>query len=223
MCIFIIAMMWLVSTSCLYGEPNVTSSGAPAPWAFIGFTADGADVLNVAGDYVQVDVTAPSTNTSGNSRVGWIVDTGDFTYNEVCATWTSHTGVIDQPGLIVHFDGTHAVTMTQNVWFVDRSGFNFHVWDLSRPLDDGRLTLIGSFKPTSVDGAVWPIRACLRAVGPYLDGKVWSAYQPEPEYGDPAASGGALIVDRPGRGGWYAGHVDPNQSMTMTLLSEFHE
>jgi hypothetical protein len=209
----------LLASSCYYGTSGAASLGTPDNWSLIGLTNDEGDVLNIKGDLQRVDVTT-GENHDANTRIAWVVDEGAYTRNEVCATWDSHTGRIDQPGLIVHFDGTHGFTMTQNIWAMDRSVINFHAWDLSKP--EAPFTQIGSFRPGIGDGFAWPLRACLRADGPFLDGKVWPAGSPEPEYGDPAFSGGALITNIQGRGGWYAGHVAPGETLTMTLLSEIH-
>jgi hypothetical protein len=216
----LVVVALVAMTSCYYGTSGAASQGTPDNWSLIGLTNDPGDMLNVKGDLQRVDITT-GENTGVNTRIAWIVDEGNFEHNEVCATWDSHTGRIDQPGLVVHFDGTHAFTMTQNIWAMDRSVINFHAWDLSKP--DAPFTQVGSFRPSNIgDGFTWPIRACLRADGPFLDGKVWPADSPEPEYGDPVASGGTLITDTPGRAGWYAGHVANGETMTMTLLSEIH-
>lgn len=216
----------LVTVSCYYGDPCATSSpGTPSSWSLVGFTPDGTDTLNVAGDFSHVDVTAPGDNHAANTRIGWVDDTSDFENEEVCATWESRTHDVVQPGLIVHFDGTHAITLTQNVYGPDRTQFNFHVWDLSQAVTSGsRFVLVGKFTATSVgDGRSWPLRACLRAVGPFIDGKVWPIGAPDPAYGDPAASGGVMVTDHPGRTGWYAGHVPASGRLTYSTLWTIHE
>jgi hypothetical protein len=212
----------VIVAGCYYGDPGATADPG-VPWSLIGFTQAGNDTMHVSGDTNAVTVTAPASNREANTRIGWVVDQGPFERNEVCATWQSHSGSIDQPGLVVHFDGTHAITVTQNIWMADRSAINVHAWDLSKPVDNGRFTLLKSVHLDGIgDGQGWPLRACARAVGPFLDFKVWPAGWWPPDYGDPAFSSGSLIIDQPGSAGWYAGHVAPGGSMRYTDLTETH-
>lgn len=213
----------LVLAGCYYGDPGATAD-PDVGWSLIGLTPDAGDTLNVSGDLQAVHVTAARPNRGANTRIGWVVDGDNFEVNTVCATWLSRSGPIAQPGLVVHFDGTHAITVTQNIWMGARSGINFHAWDLSAPLESGhRFTWIGSFNPPGIgDGYGWPLRACARAAGPFLDAKIWPAALPEPEWGDPQYSGGSLIIDQPGRAGWYAGHIEPGGDLTMVDLVESH-
>lgn len=216
-----LAVVLALAASCYYGDPGATAD-PDTTWGLIGLTGDGTDTINVHGDLSHVDITAPASNKGGNTRIGWIVDGVDTTVNETCATFDSHTGDAAQPGLVVHFDGGHAYTATQNIWGT-RQQINVHLWDLAIPTGaPGRFTLVYHFTPPGIgDGTVWPLRMCARAVGPFMDVKMWPTGQREPGYGDPEFSGGLLIgAPQAGRAGWYAGHVEPGGHMGYSDLWE---
>lgn len=211
-----------LAAGCYYGDTGAATADEGAPWSLVGFSRSGADTLHVSGDASRATITAPATNAEANTRIGWLVDDGDYATNLVCATWASHSGAIDQPGLVVHFDGTRGYTVTQNI-YGGRQTINVHYWDLSEP-EATRYHLLLSFQPSGIgDGTGWPLRACARAAGPFLDAKVWPANRTEPAWGDAAYGAGLLIgAPRAGRGGWYGGHLGAGGRMMMTDLTEEH-
>lgn len=201
----------LLSVACYFGDPGIATQSPPNDYDLIGLTADNVyptDSLNVSGDWSRTVISAPTTNQGGNTRIGFVANsTQVFDWNETCATWTSHTGPIDQPGHVLRFDGTRAVTVTQNIYGGTRNVMNIHTWDLAKPASSGRFTLVAQFTPPSMTHG-WPLRSCARAHGETVEFKVWPTTWTEPSWGDTCCYGTTNIENlQGGRPGWFAGHV----------------
>lgn len=211
----LLVVLVLVAASCYYGDPGiVTSDGS---YGLIGLTADGGDAYHVTGSAV---VSSPPSNHGGNTRVGFVVEHDPNAYTEACATWDEHTGPNDQPGVLLAFDGTTALTYTQNIWMGDRRVINLHRWDLSATVDSGqRFSQLGSFTPPVVSDPSWPLRICAHAWLGVVEFKVWHAGQPEPAYGDSCCGAVTLTPTPAGKAGWYTGHLQPGGHLTMSDLT----
>jgi hypothetical protein len=160
-------------------------------------TADGADryeyVLQQssrsgrrggqAGTGLDLVVTAPASNQGVNLReVGWFDD--------------------ESP----------AITVTNNIFFGARNGWNVHLWSGSRGEVIGQVVLSHSFGPTVFQTPPLPWRLCARTVGRVVQFKAWSmVLQPdEPAWADPGFGASFVVPDEwvyAGRAGWYVGHL----------------
>ena len=97
-------------------------------------TPDGVDRYGLTLSGAQVVVAAPTSNTGGNTRVAfWRVADAASTDQETCGTWISYGSMSRQQGaaLRVRQSGgrTTAITVTNNVTWGARWGFNVHVMD----------------------------------------------------------------------------------------------
>lgn len=211
----------LIGAGCYYGDPGIVTSDTS--YGLIGITADGdypADSFAVAGDAAFIVVHAPSTNGGGNTRAGFTIEGPDTYVNSSCATWQGHTGPIDQPGAILHFNGTEFISVTQNIYAGARHVINVHHWNLTVPANADRFTLLAQYTPPSMAAPEqWPWRMCAEAFGPTVSFKVWPLTMPEPAYGDPCC-GASLPVEyhADGRPGWFAGHLSPGGAMAFSDL-----
>lgn len=204
----------ILSVACYYGDPAIVTQSPDNSYDLVGLTADDkhpTDFLHVSGTPTRTTVSAPSTNLGGNTRIGFVHSSSEtYDWNETCMTWMSHTGPIDQPGHVLRFDGTRAVTITQNIYAGVRSIANVHTWDLTKPSSNGdRFALVAQFTPPSLT-LDWPLRSCGRAHGTTIEFKVWPVEWPEPAWGDMCCYGATTIENlQGGRPGWYAGHIFP--------------
>ena len=108
--------------------------------------------------------------------------------------------------------GAQAITVTNNIMWGARNGWNVHLWSGARGDLIGQIVLTHSFGPTVYQTPPLPWRLCARVVGPTLQFKAWSlAIDPtEPEWTDPGYGAGFVLPPEwvyPGRAGWYVGHL----------------
>lgn len=213
--IILLAVVGLLA-GCEYGDPGTATQTPSNSYGLIGFTADvehPGDSFSVAGDWATTVISAPASNQGGNTRIGFIVDSADLDWNETCATWHSHTGQIDQPGHVLHFNGRYAITVTQNIYALARNVINVHLWDLAQPATAGRFTLLTQWTPPAAANE-WPLRSCARAYGSTIRHKIWPTSQPEPPWGDACCTSITTVTYAgPGRAGWFAGHLQPGGAM----------
>lgn len=208
--------MFVLAVGC-----QVVDVSPGSPFQADTLTPDGTDRYALTGDRALAIVTAPITNAGGNTRVVFAAGSPpDATDHAVCATWIAAPR-LSQPGLMARWDGTRGVSVTRNVWGGVATVFNVHWWDLNAP---DRFTLLASFPLAGVGHpgppAPLPWRACASATGPTFRFKVWPLSAPEPPDGDPCC-GGTVNVSwfGPGRPGWYAGHLQPGDSLVATDLT----
>lgn len=212
----------LTVAGCYYGDPGIATSDTD--YGLIGATADTdhpGDSYAIAGDATFTVVHAPSTNGGGNTRAGFTIEGPDTYVNTSCATWQGHTGPLDQPGAILHFNGTEFISVTQNIYAGARFAMNVHHWDLSKPANAGRFELLAQYTPPSMAAPeAWPWRMCAQAFGPTISFKVWPLTMPEPSYWDPCCSASLPVeYHADGRPGWFAGHLEPGGAMAFTDLT----
>lgn len=211
--------------------PGWTPIAAGYEGAFI--TPEGNDVFGLAVSGTAVRMKAPTTNLGGNTRgLFWrsgAVATAD---QEVCATWASHSGDGRQEGVALRVRSsqgrTRAITVTNNVAFGARWGFNVHVMDSgsSTPyIKVGGYVLDDVFLPdgpgtTRLPPHPW--RMCARVVGSVVSFVVWPTTHVEPAWDD-ARYGGSVTLPAgwgtAGKPGWYAGHLRPGESMVYDDLT----
>jgi hypothetical protein len=149
----------------------------------------------------------------------------------VCATWTGDSRDLDQQGLAVRLrtgpgDRLRTLTLTKNTYGYFVWVFNLLSWDSRRAGDPWRelgqfdmgdvLTVGRTVRP-------FPWRVCLRARGRQLGFKVWLPRQEaEPSWTDPVHTRWTRVshrLDRPGVPGWYAGHLEPGDSVAYTDMT----
>jgi hypothetical protein len=220
------------TTTTTAPPPTTTTAAPPPPRGFreltrLVLTADGADRYDVTGRDGTIRYDAPTTNQDRNLRVlVWDPTSAPATDQQVCATWTAESDDMDQQGVALRIrqDGTRwrAITVTKNILMAAYSHFNVHTWDSARTTThpDGRPSSIEMEGSVTLDGMIQegmvvkplPWRMCARVVGLQVQLKVWALADGEPTWDDPHHAG---TVDLPegwdidGRGGWFAGHLDP--------------
>lgn len=162
-------------------------------------------------------VSAPASNLGVNLRsVGWF-DEGTSTVDaESCVTWTEFSGPIAQAGVALRVrsapGGAQAITVTNNIMWGARNGWNVHLWSGAQGRLIGQIVLTHSFGPTVYQTPPLPWRLCARVVGPALQFKAWSLAleDDEPEWTDPGYGASFALPAEwvyPGRAGWYVGHL----------------
>lgn len=168
-----------------------------------------------------VEVLAPQANQGVNLRaVGWLGEGVLATDALSCVTWTEGTGSIAQAGVALRVrsapGGPEAITVTNNILWGARNGWNVHVWSGGVGQVVGQVVLSHSFGSTPGQQPLLPWRLCARTVGATVQFKAWSlAVDPaEPEWGDPGYGGSFALPARwvyAGRVGWYVGHLGPGE------------
>jgi hypothetical protein len=199
-------------------------SGQPLRTAYL--TRDGGDVFTVTKDGPGLTMSAPPTNTDGNTReVIWPARSLRARNEQACATWVSESDDFVQEGLALrirhHAGVTTAITVTKNIVYGVHWVFNVHAWDSS---SESPFTQLGQWDLSPVvldqDGQYQPMpwRVCFRAVGITVSMKIWwPGRMGEPSWSDPAFTRSMTIPDvyaRRGRAGWYVGHLQPGMSTT---------
>ena len=167
--------------------------GAP-PVRLYPLTTERGDNFTVTPSGERTTVKATKGNLGGNTRLVWVPPKGDVAVDQqVCATWVAWSGLA-QPGLALRVRGdgprVRAVTVTGNIVWGARFGFNVHQWDTSyRVLDRAardvrrRRRSVGHLRPAN--GLVsLPWRICARVKGRMLDFKVWAASNARAQWGD---------------------------------------
>jgi hypothetical protein len=184
-------------------------------------SADGGDTIGLRRSGEVVTASAPRTNRGENNRtVFWSAGEVPSADQQSCATWVETPRGRQQPGaaLRVRTSGgrVRAITVTNNIFFGARWGFNVHVMDSGaqepfRKIGGFELTEI--FRPDgpgTFDFPPFPWRMCARVVGNTVSFIVWPTSQAEPAWDD-ARYGGSVTLpagwNQPGVPGWYVGHL----------------
>lgn len=201
----------------------------PAPAGRIyPLTTDGRDRFYLAPIGERTTVRADAANIGSNTRIAWVPPRGDVSVDQQsCATWVSWTG-LTQAGvaLRVRGDGSRvrAVTVTGNIVWGARFGFNVHVWDTARhPRGAVPVTYAGGADLSRTFGPAnglmkLPWRICARVKGRMLDFKVWPVAAKEPRWGDTRFGRRFQLpatATYEGRAGWYAGHLRPGDRLVI--------
>ena len=189
--------------------------------------SEGADLE--ADDGATVAVSASPSNVGANLRSAWWTE-GQLPAvdQESCVTWSEYSGPIVQAGVALRVrhvgDRTQAITVTNNIMWGARNGWNVHLWNgEARSSLIGQVVLSHSFGSNAAAPPPLPWRLCARVVGTTLEFKAWSlVVQPvEPEWSDPGY-GTSFRLPRgwvyPGYGGWYVGHLRPGDSTVYRSL-----
>jgi hypothetical protein len=221
--LLVAAVLAVALTACEL--PQVTDVEPASPFQPETLTDQGSDRYQLAGDHDTVTVTAPGSNTGGNTRIVWTEAWRPASSTHgACATWTSATADTVQEGLALRWNGTTGVTVTKNVYAGLYPVINVHTWDVSRPVENGRLTLLTQ---TPLTGLGWPSatavplpwRVCASATASIVRFKAWPTSTPEPADTDPCCTGGVTVPITDGRPGWYVGHLRPGEHVTYTDLT----
>jgi len=184
-------------------------------------TPDGFDSYQRLSSGRTLGVSTTAGNSDANLRTIYVQRRGQTQVDEqVCATWSEQQGVFVQQGLALRVrtgvDGhSQAITVTKNIYGFVNWHMNLHLW--TGDSDTWRSDLLAQFDfgYALLDGAVFaplPWRVCARAQGPVITVKAWPATHPEPAWDDPVHVLRALVpadTVRPGRVGWYLGHLAP--------------
>ena len=143
-----------------------------------------------------------------------------------CSDWLSGSG-LDQQGVVFRMtefgDIMRAVTITRNIYGVNFSAFNFHVWTLTATSTTFELfgqVDLRNFLPPAPAPAVYPLKFCGRLVGTLAQFIVWRPGSPRPPWGSTTQGGSARLppgAPTAGFTGWYVGHVVRETPTTMTL------
>lgn len=211
------------ATAC---EPNVVDTPGTA-WQATTLTHDANDRYLIAGDSHFTTATAPLLNTAGNTRVVLVHPGGPSTVDQaICTTITGATAPQAQQGVVLRFDGTHAITVTKNIYGGQYTTVNVHQWDLSLPDPGGRFTYAGGWNLPGIGHpgpvAAFPWRMCAGAAGSTVSFKVWPVSRPEPADGDPCCTGSLPLAVWPGRPGVYIGHIPPGHTSAYTDTTWFN-
>jgi hypothetical protein len=175
-------------------------------------------------------VVAAPRSSAGNNREFFWSPTGPIRPDlTVCATFAGGTG-IDQQGVVLRLSllahgRVSGITVTRNVWGSAFDVFNYHVWNtLTDPAEP--FTQFGStvIRALPVAPEVYPLHLCARTVSATdsVEFVVWTAGRTRPPWGSADQSGQATIpsgAPTSGRGGWFAGHLQPGTSMTYRDLT----
>ncbi len=183
----------------------------------------------VGGPGPTVSVSAPADNLGGNLRTAWWLDGSQPSVDqESCVTWSEFSGDAVQAGVALRVrqvaGRTQAITVTNNVMWGARNGWNVHLWNGGRQGElIGQVSLTHSFGATVFQQPPLPWRLCARVVGISLEFKAWSltAHSTEPRWSDPGF-GSSFMLPRgwhyPGHAGWYVGHLRPGDSTAYRSL-----
>jgi hypothetical protein len=226
------ATVGLVGVALLVGcQPAVTPLDASLGAAVV--TTDGRDTYGLVRSGGTVTATAPQTNTGDNTRVVfWRAADDDSADQESCATWVDTPDDLQQPGAALRVrtvqGRTKAITVTSNIFFVARWGFNIHVMDsgAAEPFHKiGGFELTEIFRPGgpgTFELPPFPWRMCARAVGNTVSFIVWPTSHAKPAWND-ARYGGSVTLpagwDQPGKAGWYIGHLKAGESSSFADLT----
>jgi len=184
--------------------------------------------LAVAG--TTITASAPSTNTSGNTRITFYKK-ADPTGEDMqsCATWSNTNNGSEQEGAalrnLTYISGSDAwttsITVTKNIWLNNFAVFNVHTWDTSTP---DKAQQIASFDLTSTFGTnglgkAFPWRLCARVVGSVVTFIVWPTNETQPAWTD-STHGGSVTLPAgsptTGAAGLYVGHITPGTTVAFS-------
>ena len=176
----------------------------------------------------SLTVQANPANRGSNLRSVWWSPTEQMSRDQQsCVTWRRNTGVEVQPGVALRIrrrDGEiRAITVSNNVWAGNRSGWNVHTWTAQsgQPTEFQLVGQVRSLSGLSDDPLhlpPLPWRICGRVVGPTVELKAWAsrARQRAPRWGD-KRFGAAFALppgwNLPGVPGGYTGHLEPGSQI----------
>jgi hypothetical protein len=221
------------AAACLVAAACSQVNPVRAGYAARVLTPDGNSVyrMSASGDVLQF--TAAATNTSANMRVGfWRTADPASVDQQTCATWVSYGGKGRQQGAVLRArtsgGRTTAITVTNNILYGARWGFNIHVMDTAADQPYHQVAgflLEDVFRPngpgtTSVPPHPW--RMCARAAGDVVSFIVWPLSDPQPAWGDPRYGGSVRLPAGWGLGGepgWYIAHLQPGEVAGFTDLT----
>lgn len=201
----------LLLTACIPGV--VLAPGSPFDaQALTRYSGDA--FITVLGDQARLSIQGAG---EASTRIAWWPAGAPLELNEEsCVTWESSTHEFWQPGVALRVTSSSAITVTRNVWANQFDKLNVHVWDLTAPADESA-TQVAEF-PTAVAGEPLPLRLCAQVVYNSIRVKIWHPFNPEPDWGlgdGTSAQANDVFPPRfvaPGFAGWYAGHIQPDQS-----------
>jgi hypothetical protein len=220
-----VAVLVTAATACepVMPEGIGTPVADPMPESYPAsyLTTERNDRYDWTGGSGTMAVSAPSTNTGGNTR-GVFVPAGipATRDHESCASWQGGHGRIIQQGVALRVrdesGGTRAITVTKNIYYGATWIFNVHTWE-----PGGVFRPVGS-RDFSAVMAPEPWHLCARVVGDKVEVKLWTGADPVPAWGDKHHTG---VVQLPrgwvyaGRPGGYAGHLEQGDMIRYTNLA----
>lgn len=237
--VLVLLLAWLGGADGAAAAPRSPRAPAPAAPDIVSadLTPDGLDHYQFLFTRAQtrgavggstVAVSASAANRGGNLRTVWWMDGPTPSVDqESCVTWSEHSGPIVQAGVALRVrrigDHTQAITVTNNIMWGARNGWNVHLWNGSEGELIGQVVLSHSFGTSTFTHPPLPWRLCARVVGTTLEFKAWSleAHPAEPAWSDPGF-GTSFRLPRgwtyPGQAGWYVGHLRPGDSTVYRSL-----
>jgi hypothetical protein len=196
-------------------------------------TPDGQDTYSLTVADGVTTAAAPASNTGGNTRIAFWRSTDTASVDqEACATWVEGVGTWYQPGVALRVrtsaQRTTAITITNNIVWGARWGFNIHVMDSGTPelfRKVGGFDLTEVFRPGGPDTtaiAPMPWRICGRVVGSTVSFIAWPLTHAQPAWSD-ARYGGSVTLPAgwglAGVAGSYIGHLEAGDHMTFRDLT----
>jgi hypothetical protein len=195
-------------------------------------TSEASDTYGLSASEGTVTISAPASNVGSNTRMAfWQAGGAASTDQQTCATWDQTSSPGRQHGAALRartVNGrTSAITITNNVLFGGRWGFNIHVMDsgMSPTFHQiGGFDLGEVFRPGAPENVIavpLPWRMCARAIGDVVSFIVWPLTHPQPEWGDPRYGGSVQLPagwSTAGTPGWYMGHLEAGYSASFSDL-----
>ncbi len=203
---------------------------APRGWSAVQLSRDGVDSFRARLEDDTMAVAAADRNAATNSRMILLADDATSRRDtEACISF-SDEGWPAQEGIALRVDTdaddrTRAITVMKNVWAHAESSVNVLLWDTATPTAP---QTIDSYVATSVkdgDGfAPNPWSMCARTAGDDLTYMMWPSDQPQPSWDDMRTTRRTKLpesVPTSGTTGLYVGHVPPEATVQLTMLSGF--
>ncbi len=169
-----------------------------------------------------VTVTAATTSGDNEREFFWASKGATEANTSACATFSGGQDD-DQPGIAMRIadNGAQAVTVTENIFGVNRAVFNFHTWNTA---ESPVFTQFGSTTISALPSypATWPLSMCAEIVGPIVQFVVWTNDMTQPAWGDSTWGGQATLppdVPALGQSGFYVGHLKPGTTLTYSGLT----
>ena len=195
-------------------------------------TRDGTDTYELRQRPGAVRVSAPATNDghpqgSDTRALLWPTHVDPSIDQQSCASWTD-AGPRAQQGLALRVradrDRLRSIVVAKNTVWGAEWQLNVYTWDTSlpEPLEihgsvSLRDTLAFGDRPVPL-----PWTVCARTERTMVWVKAWRSGDPEPAWSDPDHAGAVTVGEGwvyAGRPGWYAGHIEPGDSVGMHGLS----
>ncbi len=226
-----LALLPVALGACLPPPTVLPSPGPGVPtWVVAAVTAEPHAGYRYEPTETAMRVTGLASDTAGGTRhLFWRHALPAFRDGQSCATWADERGSMVQFGAALRIrndDGRiRAVTVTRNIVFGAKWGFNLHTWDTARA---GRAyeavggVFVEDLRVGDLGHVPLPWRVCVKAEGARVTFKVWPLTEPDPGWGDPRRGG---TFELPagwafeGKAGFYVGHLEEGGHALFTDLA----